>query len=196
MHCLLPEWVPFELYSNSTMISFSLHCRLPTHTGCRITEWPPYTHCAESQSGLPTPTVQNHRVASLHTLCRITEWPPYTHCAESQSGLPTHTVQNHSGLPTPTVQNLKMCMVTRGPCTAGRQYHSGFQSTNCTLGQWLPSTSTAWVAADGTCLLLLPTLVLHASCKQLHQLTVYPETHTPPTVQCPFVESAPANSGP
>ena len=153
MRCLLPEWVPFELYSNCTVISLSLHCRL--------------------------------RVASLHT-----------QAAESQSGLPTHTVQNHSGLPTPTVQNLKMCMVTRGPCTAGRQYHSGFQSINCRLGQWLPSTSTARVAADGTCFLLLSTLVLHASCKQLHQLTVYPETHTPPTVQCPFVESAPANSGP
>ena len=133
MRCLLPEWVPFELYSNCTVISFSLHCRL--------------------------------RVASLHT-----------QAAESQSGLPTHTVQN-----------LKMCLVTRGSCTAGRQYHSGFQSINCRLGQWLPSTSTARVAADGTRFLLLSTLVLHASRKQLYQLTVYPETHTPPTVQCPSV---------
>ena len=63
MHCLLPEWIPFELYSNR-VISLSLHCKLRVaslHTLCRIT------------------------VASLHTLCKITEWPPYTHSAESQN---------------------------------------------------------------------------------------------------------------
>lgn len=57
------------------------------------------------------------------------------------------------------------------------------------ISQWLPKhpllsqtiaspTLTAWVAADGTFLLFQPILILHTSCKQLHQLTVYPETHT------------------